>query len=175
MDFFLPVYPEDLEVAQSGSRFHVKRIDDFESPDSDPAAVIEGVIVGCVRASAHEMYFDFWRAGELHTFGRAAAAIAISSTPQPIFSSLRRLYAVGSGVGEVLAEAEVLCSAMLENRVFDRLYSLIKSVSRSAQIVEWRAAPNKSSSSSTLASGSSADIRGSSFVTQRRSLLPHRP
>ena len=38
------------------------------------------------------------------------------------------LACVCAEVGEVLAEAEVLCTAMLENRVFDRLYSLIKLV-----------------------------------------------
>jgi hypothetical protein len=45
-----------------------------------------------------------------------------------------------AGVGEVLAEAEVLCTAMLENRVFDRLYSLIKSVlaSRDERLAAFR-------------------------------------
>jgi hypothetical protein len=29
-------------------------------------------------------------------------------------------------VGDVLAEAEVLCTAILDNKVFDKLYSLVK-------------------------------------------------
>ncbi len=45
--------------------------------------------------------------------------------PRPPFPPPRARFAE---VGDVLAEAEVLCTAVLESRVFDRLYSLIKCV-----------------------------------------------
>ena len=48
MEFIIPTYPEDLEVVQPGSRFYVKRVDDFESPDADPTAAIDGALLVCV-------------------------------------------------------------------------------------------------------------------------------
>jgi len=42
MEFVVPVYPEDLEIEQAGSRFYVKHVDDIASPDTDAAALLDG-------------------------------------------------------------------------------------------------------------------------------------
>ncbi len=123
MEFNVPVYPEDLEVEQSGNRFYVKRVEDLESADVDAGAILDGSCAHCQRHSRGPESTQLPRA-------RAPCLPATHTAAQcspfpPVLSSRARACA---DVGDVLAEAEVLCTAVLESRVFDRLYSLIKCV-----------------------------------------------
>lgn len=107
MEFAVPLYPEDLEVEQTGNKFCVKHVEDLESPDVDSGALLDGESSRCCLIAAPT--------GNILTL-----TACINSSCESVCSC------IAAAVGDTLAQTDIVCAAVLDNRVFDRLYSLIK-------------------------------------------------